>query len=110
MDRRFMFLKKKNVPRGFVCPCPLAIYMHMTLIFKHLLLENCRSQVSVYRTIGPLVMLKHMNRPMGKPTICIGENKDADRLRGNREANQRLCFRYSDSTIPLLLKSEISSF
>ena len=38
---------------------------------------------------------------MGIPTICIGENKGAD---------QRLCFRYSDRTIPLLLKSEISSF
>ena len=47
---------------------------------------------------------------MGKPTICIGENKDADQLRGNREADQRLCFRYSDSTIPLLPKSEILSF
>ena len=47
---------------------------------------------------------------MGKPTICIGENKDADQLRGNREADQCFCFRYSDSTIPLLLKSEISSF
>ena len=43
---------------------------------------------------------------MGKPTICIGENKDADQLRGNREADQRLHFRNSDSTIPLL--SEIS--
>ena len=40
---------------------------------------------------------------MGKPTICIGENKGADQLRGNREADQRHCFRYSDSTIPLLL-------
>ena len=47
---------------------------------------------------------------MRKPTICIDENKDADQLRGNREADQRLCFRYSDSTIPLLLKSEMSSF
>ena len=47
---------------------------------------------------------------MGKPTICIGENKDADQLRGNREADQRLYFRYLASTIPLLLKSEISSF
>ena len=44
---------------------------------------------------------------MGKPTICIGENKDADQLRGNREADQRLCFRYTDSTIPLLPKYEI---
>ena len=40
--------------------------------------------------------------PHGK--TCIGENKDADQLRGTREADQRLCFRYSDSTIPLLLK------
>ena len=40
---------------------------------------------------------------MGKPTICIGENKDADQLRGNREADQRPCFRYSDSTIPFVL-------
>ena len=53
---------------------------------------------------------KKLSRLMGKPTICIGENKDADQLRGNREADQRLCFRYSDSTVPLLLKSEISSF
>ena len=47
---------------------------------------------------------------MGKPTVCIGENKGADQLRSNCEADQRLCFRYSDSTIPLLLKSKISSF
>ena len=52
----------------------------------------------------------NMSRLMGKPTICIGENKDADQLRGNCEADQRLCFRYSDSTIPVLLKSEISRF
>ena len=53
---------------------------------------------------------KQMSRLMGKPTICKGENKGADQLRGNREADQRLCFRYSDCTIPLLLESEISSF
>ena len=29
---------------------------------------------------------------MGKPTICIGEFKGADQLRGNREADQRLFF------------------
>ena len=52
----------------------------------------------------------YMSHRMGKPTICIGENKDADQLRGNREADQRLCFRYKDSTTPLLLKSEISRF
>ena len=32
-----------------------------------------------------------------------------DQLRGNREADQRLCFRYLDSTIPLLSKYKISS-
>ena len=44
-----------------------------------------------------------------KPTFCICENKDPDQLRGNREADRRLCFRYIDSTIPLLPKSEIQS-
>ena len=50
-----------------------------------------------------------MSLCMRKTTICIGENKAADQLRGNREADQRLCFRYMDSTIPLLLKYKISS-
>ena len=48
--------------------------------------------------------------PRGKTTICTGENKDADQLHGDHEADQRLCFRYMDITIPLLLKSQISSF
>ena len=46
---------------------------------------------------------------MRKPAFCICKNKDADQLRGNREADQRLCFRYTESTIPLLPQSEISS-
>ena len=50
-----------------------------------------------------------MSLVMRKPAFCICENKDADQLRGNREADQRLCFRYTDSTIPLLSISEISS-
>ena len=54
--------------------------------------------------------VNQMSRSIGKPTICIGENKGADQLRGNCKADQRLCFRYSDSAIPLLLKYEISSF
>ena len=49
-----------------------------------------------------------MSRIVRKPDFCLGENKGADQLRGNREADQRLCFRYSDSTIPLLLKSSSS--
>ena len=39
---------------------------------------------------------------MRKPTICIGENKDADQLRGNREADQRLCFRFATRIVQFL--------
>ena len=46
-----------------------------------------------------------MSRYMGKSTICIGENKGADQLRSNCEADQCLYFRYTDSTIPLLSAS-----
>ena len=53
--------------------------------------------------------LLNMRLVMRKPAFCICESKDADQLRGNREADQRLCFRYTDSTIPLFSKSEISS-
>ena len=82
--------------------------------------------MSVYRTVGPLVIKlnlgmqentyflvlapKHrLSRIVRKRDYCLCENKGADQLRSNCEADQRLCFRYSDSTIPLLLKSEISS-
>ena len=51
----------------------------------------------------------NMSRVVRKPDFCICENKDADQLRSNCAADQRLCFRYIDSTIPLLPKSEISS-
>ena len=34
---------------------------------------------------------------MRKPAFYICENKDADQLRGNRESDQHLCFRYTDS-------------
>ena len=51
----------------------------------------------------------HLSCAVRKPAFCICENKDADQLRGNREADQRLCFRYTDSTIPLLPNFEISS-
>ena len=37
------------------------------------------------------------------------ENKGADQLRSNCEADQRLCFRYTDRTIPPLPKPKISS-
>ena len=47
---------------------------------------------------------------MRNPVFCICENIDADQLLSNREADQRLCFRYIDSTIPLLSIYEILDF
>ena len=40
---------------------------------------------------------------MKKPTFREGEKKGADQLRTNCEADQRLCFCYKDSAIPLFL-------
>ena len=51
----------------------------------------------------------HFSRVVRKLDFCICENKAADQLCGNPTADQRLCFRYTDSTIPLLPKSKISS-
>ena len=63
-----------------------------------------------YISKGCKISEKDLSRRMRKPTICRGENKDADQLRSYCEADQRLCFRYTDSTIPLPSKSKISSF
>ena len=61
------------------------------------------------RKITKIHLAVEMIRGVRKPMFCICENKDADQLLGNREADRRLCFRYIDSIIPLLPKSEIPS-
>ena len=66
-------------------------------------------QKSVYLVIYLVFVFGYMSRVMRKPDFCIYINKDADQLRGNREADQRLCFHYKASTIPLLPKSESAS-
>ena len=62
------------------------------------------------RIFWPSELFLTIGRIVRKPDFCLCENKAADQLRGNREADQRLCFRYTDSIFPLLLISEISSF
>ena len=47
------------------------------------------------RILGSLF---NLSRVVRKPFFCICENKDAVQLRGNREADQRFCFRYTDSS------------
>ena len=81
--------------RIYICPVELKMLVLITL-----------GPVATYFRIIAL----QVSRLMGKPTICTCENKGADQLRGNREADQCLCFRYTDSTILLLSKYEISCF
>ena len=85
----------------------LSVYNFSSFVFTKTLFETNSFERG---TLQEYSFKKDLSRLMGKPTICIGENKDADQLRGNHEADQRLCFRYLDSIIPLLLKAEISSF
>ena len=81
---------------------------------NNVILKNMTSDIARYQNIVPsfskVQFYNNLSRLVRKPTICIGENKDADQLRGDREAVLRLCFRYTDSTLTLLLKSKISSF
>ena len=53
-----------------------------------------------------------LSRVMRKLAFCISVQKDEDQLHGNRDADQRLCFRDTDSTIPLFPNkdTEMSSF
>ena len=60
--------------------------------------------VSDKKRMGVQCDLYNMSRDVRKPDFCICENKDADQLRGNREADQRLCFRYTDSVALPFLK------
>ena len=47
---------------------------------------------------------------MRQPYFCSCENEGADQLCRNCTADQRLCFRYTDSTIPLLRICKISGY
>ena len=51
MDRILIILKKENSPRALSAP---ALGLN-TIIFKHVYWYMQQTQVSVYRTIGPLV-------------------------------------------------------
>ena len=72
---------------------------------------NQKATESIKNSIGVSTVLDdlYLSRHIRKPTICICETKGADQLRSNCEADQRLCFRYTYSTVPLLFKSKISS-
>ena len=82
-------------------------------IMKIKILINSKAIVDlicIFRKCNSNFFLKQsLSHVMRKPTFCICKNKGADQLSSNCEANHRLCFRYTDSTIPLLSKTKISS-
>ena len=49
----------------------------------------------------------YINHIMTIPAFCMRENKDADQQRGNRVADQRICFRYTGNIFPLIPTSDI---
>ena len=68
----------------------------------------CYKKFIWHRSTATLLYEPHHEKMGFLPTLC--ENKGADQIRSNCEADQRLCFHYMDSIISLLLKSKISSF
>ena len=58
MDRILIILKKENSPRA---SSALALGLN-TIIFKHVYWYMQQTQVSVYRTIGPLVLLEQFTQ------------------------------------------------
>ena len=73
MDRILIILKKENGPRASSAP---ALGLN-TIIFKHVYWYMQQTQVSVYRTIGPLVYIFAPNIDCGYslepcvPTIYV---------------------------------------
>ena len=55
MDRILIIMKKNNGHQGIICPFTGAFFHNMQTCL--LVYTYNRSQVSVYRTIGPLVLL-----------------------------------------------------
>ena len=96
-----------DVISSILSQCNLLLFYQLVIILNF---HGNRSTVPISVKNSATACIYHLSLVMRKPAFCICENKDADQLRGNREADQRLCFRYTDSTIPLLPKDEISSF
>ena len=84
-------------------------FMKLVLFSRY---SNTASKYLVFRNARLCVLQNialQVRRDMRKLTFCICESKGTDQLRGSRAGDERLCFRYIDSTIPLLPKSKISS-
>ena len=77
--------------------------------FLHMRKQRRRSAAQVISAfVFAIRIVQFLYYLKAKFQFCICENKDADQLRSICACDQRLCFRYTDSTIPLLPKAEIS--
>ena len=63
----------------------------------HLVL-NPEDSAFILLSLLPCFNYLNLSRNVIKPDFCICKNKDADQLSDNREADQCLCFCYTDST------------
>ena len=104
----FIYFATDSISQNFITPKVKASSHNLWLISSNLCLLLLGSPNTGFLK-ALLTFHSDLSRVVRKPAFCICENKDADQLLGDREADQRLCFRYTDSTIPLLPKSEISN-
>ena len=68
MDRILIIMKKNNGHQGIICPFTGAFFHNMQTCL--LVYTYNRSQVSVYRTIGPLVLYYYLKIPFVVAKIC----------------------------------------
>ena len=76
---------------------------------QHFLLSNLVKNEAESQAVIAVSYVRNVRGRAMLPDATVCENKDADQLRGHCEADQHLCFRFTDSIILLLPKSEISS-
>ena len=96
-----------SFPQQLIFPFLFFLDIHPRKIKQY---PRKKNHVSKKKSDPETINLSYLSGIMRKPTICLCENKGADQLHSNCEADLRLCFRYMDSTFSFLLKSEISSF
>ena len=82
-------------------------------VIWHLLMRSSRLLTTkIAQSIQFNKLLKfavHVLTDMRKAAFCTWKNKGTDQLRGNHTADQHLCFRYIDSSIPPFPNSAISN-
>ena len=115
---KILSLKPSNVAvRSGLCPTWLETWktgflmMWLTCNMKALSVSDTQNIGVIIFTLKKLTFMLRKNEPRYEKTGLLHMRKQRRRsaVRCYRTADQRLCFRYIDTTIPPLSKSEISS-